>query len=88
MNAKRFAPNLRRQGIIAEVTETDIDRAKDSETANEILYDHLHKDCTSDQILLLSRVLMDVDAGFGNTRQLGKLLSTSFHGQGPPDAGG
>ena len=74
LNAKHCAPELRRQNVIAESTETDIAQAKDAKLARGILYDHLYENCTLDQIVVLSRVLRDVDRGFGRTKEIGQRL--------------
>ena len=74
MNAKECAPELRRRHVIAESTETDIQRARDARTARGILYDHLHRHCTLEQIVVLSRVLTEVDSGLGRTKGVGQRL--------------
>ena len=74
VNAKSCAPELRRQKVIAESVETDIAQAKDKKTACGILYDHLCQECTFEQIVGLSKVLMEVDGGFGKTREVGQRL--------------
>ena len=80
VNAKECAPELRRRHVIAESTETDIERARDAKTAGGVLYDHLHRHCTLEQIVVLSRVLMEVDSGFGRTKKVGQRLYTRIQG--------
>ena len=80
VNAKQFAPELRRQEVIPQSIATDIDRARDPKTASGILYDHLCEDCTFEQIVKLSRVLKDVDAGYGKTREVGQRLHARIRG--------
>ena len=85
VNAKECAPELRREGVIAVSTQTEIDRAKDKKTACGILYDHLLEECTFEQIVMLTKVLMEVDCGFGKTREVGRRLHESvlgIHGGG------
>ena len=82
VNAKECAPELRRQHVIAECTETDIDRARDVRTGNGILYDHLRRQCTLEQIAVFSRVLMQADGGFGRTRDVGQRLHSKIQGTG------
>ena len=85
VNAKECAPELRRQGVIAVSTETKIARAKDKKTACGILYDHLLEECTFEQIVMLTKVLMEVDCGFGRTREVGQRLHErvlGIHGGG------
>ena len=72
VNAKECAPELRRQKVIAESTETDIERARDARKASGILYDHLRMNCTLEQIVVFSRVLMEADGGLGRTRDVGQ----------------
>ena len=74
VNAKECAADLRRQHVIAESTEIDIERARDVRAANGILYDHLRRQCTLEQIAVFSRVLMQADSGFGKTRDVGQRL--------------
>ena len=74
VNAKECAPELRRQKVIAEGTETDIEQAKDARKARGVLYDYLRMNCTLEQIIVFSRVLMEADAGLGRTRDVGKQL--------------
>ncbi len=74
VNAKECAPELRRQKVIAESTETDIERARDARKASGILYDHLCRNCTYEQIVVFSRVLMEVDDGYGRTKNVGYRL--------------
>ena len=74
VNAKECAPKLRRRHVIAESTETDIERARDAKTAGGILYDHLRRNCTLEQIVVLSKVLMEVDSGLGRTKDVGQQL--------------
>ena len=74
VNAKECAPELRRQKVIAESTETDIERARDAKKASGILYDHLRRNCTLEQIVVFSRVLMEADDGLGNTRDVAQRL--------------
>ena len=83
VNAKMCAPKLRRQGVIPEMIETRIARSEDVQKAREILYDHLQKECTFQQIETLARVLADVDRGFGRTKEVGRLLQMRIRG---PDA--
>ena len=80
VNAKECAPELRRRHVIAESTETDIERARDARTARGILYDHLHRQCTLEQIVELSKVLMEVDGGLGRTKRVGLRLYTRIQG--------
>ena len=86
MNAKECAPELRRQHVIAESTETDIERARDTKTASGILYDHLYRNCTVEQIVLFSKILTEVDGGFGRTRQVGQQMSARMQGTGSGSA--
>ena len=72
VNAKECAPELRRQKVIAESTETDIERARDARKASGILYDHLCRHCTYEQIVVFSRVLMEVDSGYGRMKNVGQ----------------
>ena len=72
VNAKECAPELRRQKVIAEGTETDIERARDARKASGILYDHLRVNCTLKQIVVFSEVLMVADGGLGRTRDVGQ----------------
>ena len=74
VNAKECAPELRRQKVIAEGTETDIERARDARKASGILYDHLCRHCTLEQIVVFSRVLMEVDSGYGRMKNVGQRL--------------
>lgn len=74
VNAKECAPELRRQKVIAEGTETDIERARDARKASGILYDHLCRHCTYEQIVVFSRVLMEVDSGYGRMKNVGQRL--------------
>ena len=80
VNAKQCAPELRRQKVIAQGIATDIGRARDAKMASGILYDHLYEDGTLQQIKMLSTVLMDVDAGFGKTREVGLRLHARIQG--------
>ena len=80
VNAKECAPELRQRKVIAKSTETDIARARDDKTARIKLYKHLRKDCTLEQIVVLSRVLMEVDSGFGNTKEVGQRLDARISG--------
>ena len=80
VNAKECAPELRRRHVIAESTETDIERARDARTARGILYDHLLRNCTLEQIVVLSRVLMEVDRGFGKTKEVGQQMYARING--------
>ena len=82
MNAKECAPELRHQHVIAESTETDIERARDARTANGILYDHLRRQYALEQIAVFSRVLMQADDGFGRTRNVGQQLQSMIQGTG------
>ena len=82
VNAKECAPELRRQEVIAEVTETDIERARDDKSARGVLYDYLHGNCTLEQIMVFSRVLMEVDGGLGRTRDLGQRLDARIQESG------
>ena len=74
VNAKECAPELRRQKVIAEGTETDIERARDARKASGILYDYLRMNCTLEQIVVFSRVLMEVNDGVGRTKNVGYRL--------------
>ena len=74
VNAKECASELRRQKVIAEGTETDIERARDARKASGILYDHLCRHCTLEQIVVFSRVLMEVDSGYGRMKNVGQRL--------------
>ena len=80
VNAKECAPKLRRQGVIPEKIETKINRSEDAQTAREILYDHLQKEGTFQQIETLAEVLADVDRGFGRTKEVGRLLQMRIRG--------
>lgn len=82
VNAKVCAPELRREEVIAESTETDINQARSVKRANGILYDYLRENCTLDQIVMLSRVLTDVDKGYRRTRTLGQRLHARTQGLG------
>ena len=82
VNAKECAPELRRQKVIAESTKTDIERARDARNACGILFDHLRMNCTLEQIVVFSRVLMEVDGGYGRTRDVGKRLHARIHESG------
>ena len=79
VNAKEHAAELRRRKVIAESTETDIERAKSPRTASGILYDHLYKHSTLEQIRELSRVLKDADSGLGRTKEVGQRLYERIH---------
>ena len=79
VNAKECASELRRQKVIAESTKTDIERARDARNACGILFDHLCMNCTLEQIVVFSRVLMEADDGFGRTRDVGKRLHARIH---------
>ena len=83
VNAKTCAPELRRQGVIAASTETDIEQAKDARSACGILYDHLCQNCSFNQIVMLPTVLMGVDEGFGRTKEVGQRLHMRIHGIDP-----
>ena len=74
------APDLRCEVVIAEDTKTDIARPRSVKRANEILYDYLRGNCTINQIVTLSRVLLDIDCGFGRTRKLGQRLHARIQG--------
>ena len=74
VNAKEHAAELRRLKVIAESTETDIERARNARMASGILYDHLYRHSTMEQIKDLSRVLKEADSGFGRTREVGERL--------------
>ena len=74
VNAKECAPELRRQKVIAEGTETDIEQAKDAGKARGVLYDHLQLNCNLEQLVVFSEVLMKADGGHGRTRDVGKRL--------------
>ena len=87
VNAKECAPELRRRHVIAESTETDIERARDARTARGILYDHLLRNCTLEQIVVLSRVLMEVDSGFGKTKEVGQQMYARIQGAGASGTG-
>ena len=80
VNAKECAPELRCRHVLAESTETDIERARDAKTACGILYDHLHRQCTLEQIVVLSRVLTEVDSGLGRTKGVGQRLYARIQG--------
>ena len=82
VNAKDCAPELRRQKVIAEGTETDIKEAKDSRKARGVLYDHLQLNCNLEQIVVFSEVLMEVDGGHGRTRDVGKRLHARIQRSG------
>ena len=83
VNAKTCAPELRRRGVIAASTETDIERAKDPRSACGVLYDHLCQNCSFKQIVMLSTVLMEVDDGFGRTKEVGERLHMRINGSDP-----
>ena len=74
VNAKEHAAELRRQGVIAPSTETDIDRARDARKASGILYDHLYKNSKLKEIKELSKVLKEADSGFSKTKEVGRRL--------------
>ena len=80
VNAKECAPELKQKNLIAESTATGIAEAKDAQTARRILFDHIHENSTSDQIVQFSRVLMRVDAAFGKTRKVGERLHAEIQG--------
>ena len=80
VNAKECARELRIQEVIAETTETDIERARDARMACIILYNHLRKNCIFKQIVVLARVLMEVDSGLGKTREVGQRLYARIQG--------
>ena len=82
VNAKECAPELRRQKVIAEGTETDIEQAKDAGKARGVLYDHLQLNCTLEQIVVFSEVLMKADGGRGRTRDVGKRLHARIQESG------
>ena len=82
VNAKECAPELRRQKVIAEGTETDIERARNARKACGILYDHLCRHCTLEQIMVFSRVLMEADDGLGRTRDVGQRLHARIQESG------
>ena len=82
VNAKECAPELRRQKVIAEGTETDIEQAKDARKARGVLYDHLQLNCTLEQIVVFSEVLMKADGGHGRTRDVGKRLHARIQESG------
>ena len=82
VNAKECAPELRRQKVIAEGTETDIKQAKDAGKARGVLYDHLCTNCTLEQIVVFSEVLMKADGGYGRTRDVGKRLHARIQESG------
>ena len=76
VNAKSCATELKHQLVIAESIEAKITQAGDARLARGVLYDHLCQDCTFEQVVELSRVLMGVDRGFGKTREVGRRLYT------------
>ena len=82
VNAKECASELRRQKVIAEGTETDIERARDARKASGILYDHLCRHCTLEQIVVFSRVLMEVDSGYGRMKNVGQRLHARIQKDG------
>ena len=82
VNAKECAPELRRQRVIAESTETDIERARGVRKASGILYDHLRMNCTYEQIVVFSQVLMKVDDGLGKTKNVGYRLHARIQESG------
>ena len=82
VNAKVCAPELRREEVIAEGTKTDIAQARSVKEANGILNDYLRENCTLDQIVMLSKVLMDVDNAYRRTRTLGQRLHARTQGLG------
>ena len=82
VNAKECASELRRQKVIAEGTETDIKQAKDAGKARGVLYDHLCMNCTLEQIVVFSEVLMKADGGYGRTRDVGKRLHARIQESG------
>ena len=82
VNAKECAPELRRQKVIAEGTENDIEQAKDARKARGVLYDHLQLNCNLEQIVVFSEVLMEVDGGHGRTRDVGKRLHARIQESG------
>ena len=69
--------------VIAASTETDIERAKDPRSACGVLYDHLCQNCSLKQIVRLSTVLMEVDDGFGRTKEVGERLHMRINGSDP-----
>ena len=79
VNAKECAPKLKRQGVIPEKIETEIARSEDAQTAQGILYDHIRKDCSLQQIEMLAGVL--VDSGFGTTKEVGLQLQERIQGR-------
>ena len=82
VNVEVCAPEVRREEVIAESTDTDINQARSVKRANGILYDYLRQNCTLDQIVMLSRVLMDVDNAYRRTRTLGQRLHARTQGLG------
>ena len=82
VNARECAPELRWQRVIADGTETDIERAKGARKACGILYDHLCRHCTLEQIVVFFRVLMEVDGGYGRKRDVGQQLHTRIQESG------
>ena len=82
VNAKECASELRRQKVIAKSTETDIERARDPRKASGILYDHLHMNCTLEQIVVFSEVLMGADGGYGRTKDVAQRLHARIQKSG------
>ena len=87
VNAKECAPELRRQKVIAEGTETDIERARSARNACGILFDHLRMNCTLKQIVVFSRVLMEADDGLGRTKNVGQRLQARIQVSGAVASG-
>ena len=82
VNAKECAPELRRRNVITQVTETDIEQAKDARKARGVLYDHLQQNCNLKQIVVFSEVLIEADRGLGKTRDVGKRLHARIQESG------
>ena len=74
VNARECVSELRHRKVIAESTKTNIEQAKDARKASGILYDHLRMNCTLEQIVVFSEVLMEADDGLGRTKNVGYRL--------------
>ena len=81
VDAKECTSELRRQKVIAESTETDIERARSARKACGILFDHLCRHGTLEQ-MVFSRVLMEVDSGYGRMKNVGQRLHARIQKDG------
>ena len=75
--AKETARKLRRKGVIPEDVETDIERAKDREGANEELYDHLSVQGTFECLKTVCDVFIRKE-GYARTNQLGERMKNEL----------